>query len=281
MVKWWRRARGPSAPSRSGKDATTPPGASRGQRGSGQQASIGRLLGTAILAGVGTVVLVAAVAGSAYLIQRPGRSPAPEQALRPSGIPPSISARLANLMALSPVPEARVPGFTLTDQRGRALALAAFRGKVVVLQFTDPHCTDICPIVSAEYLRAYRDLGPLADKVVFAAVNVNQYHAHVRDVAAYSRKHQLMAIPNWHFFTGPARTLRAVWRDYHIEVRAPSPDADIVHTSAVYFLDPQGRERYLAAPVVNHTKSGKAYLPPAQIAAWGHGIALLARHLAS
>jgi cytochrome oxidase Cu insertion factor (SCO1/SenC/PrrC family) len=234
-----------------------------------------------ILAGVVTVVLVAAVAGSAYLIQRPGRSPAPEQALRPSGIPPSMSARLASLMVLSPVPAARAPGFTLTDHRGRTLGLEAFRGKVVVLQFVDPHCTDICPIVSAEYLRAWRELGPLAGKVVFAAVNVNQYHAKVHDVAAYSREQQLAAIPNWHFFTGPVPTLQTVWRDYNITVQAPSPHADIVHTSAVYFLDPQGRQRYLAAPMVSHTKSGKAYLPPAQIAAWGHGIALLARHLAS
>jgi cytochrome oxidase Cu insertion factor (SCO1/SenC/PrrC family) len=228
-----------------------------------------------------TVLLVAAVAGSAYLIQRPGRPPASGQAVRPPGIPPAMSARLAGLMALSPVPAAPSPGFTLTDQQGRTFALAAFRGKVVVLQFTDPHCTDICPIVSAEYLRAYRDLGPLAGKVVFAAVNVNQYHAQRGDVAAYSRQHQLTAIPNWHFFTGPARALQAVWRDYHIAVQAPSPDADIVHTSAVYFLDPQGRQRYLAAPMVNHTKAGKAYLPAARIAAWGHGIALLARHLAS
>ena len=228
-----------------------------------------------------TVVLVAAVAGSAYLVQRPSRSPASGEFLRPLRIPPAMPARLANLMALSPVPAARAPGFTLTDHRGRTLALDAFRGKVVVLQFVDPHCTDICPIVSAEYLRAWRELGPLAGNVVFAAVNVNQYHAKVGDVAAYSREQQLAAIPNWHFFTGPAPTLQAVWRDYNIIVQAPNPDADIVHTSAVYFLDPQGRQRYLAAPMVSHTKSGKAYLPPAQIAAWGHGIAILARHLAS
>jgi hypothetical protein len=54
-----------------------------------------------------------------------------------------------------------------------------------------------------------------------------------------------------------------------------------VHTATVFFLDPQGRQRYLAAPMVNHTKSGKAYLPASQVASWGHGIALLARDLAS
>jgi cytochrome oxidase Cu insertion factor (SCO1/SenC/PrrC family) len=276
-----RTAAGPSPDGSPGKGAEASPGAAPGQRASGQQAPTGGLLRTAVLAAAVTVLLAAAVAGSAYLISRPGRSPASGQSLRPSGIPASISAHLASIMALSPVPATRAPGFTLTDQQGRTLPLAAFRGKVIVLQFMDPHCTDICPIVSAEYLRAYHELGPLAGKVVFAAVNVNQYHAKVHDMAAYSRKHQLTAIPNWHFFTGPARALQAVWHDYNIAVKAPNPDADIVHTSAVYFLDSQGRERYLAAPMVNHTKSGKAYLPPAQIAAWGHGIALVARHLAN
>jgi cytochrome oxidase Cu insertion factor (SCO1/SenC/PrrC family) len=280
-MRWRRTAPGPSPADSPGKGAEASPDAAPGQRASGQQAPGGGLFRTAILAAAVTVLLVAAVAGSAYLIQRPGRSPASGQALRPPGIPAGISARLANLMSLTPIPPTQTLGFTLTDQRGRTLGLEAFRGKVVVLQFVDPHCTDICPIVSAEYLRAWRELGPLAGKVVFAAVNVNQYHAKVGDVAAYSREQQLTAIPGWHFFTGPARALQAVWRDYHITVQAPNPDADIVHTSAVYFLDPQGRQRYLAAPMVSHTKSGKAYLPPAQIAAWGHGIALLARHLAS
>jgi cytochrome oxidase Cu insertion factor (SCO1/SenC/PrrC family) len=74
--------------------------------------------------------------------------------------------------------------------------------------------------------------------------------------------------------------LNAVWRDYDIEVQAPNPNADIVHTSAVYFIDPQGREAFLASPMVDHTAKGTAYLPAAQITQWAQGIALLARHLA-
>ena len=62
-------------------------------------------------------------------------------------------------MELSPVPVRPAPGFILTDQDGRVLPLSAFHGKVVVLEFMDPHCTDICPIVSAECTDAYRDLG--------------------------------------------------------------------------------------------------------------------------
>lgn len=199
---------------------------------------------------------------------------------RPSGIPASIPDSQVNLMELSPVPVRPAPGFTLTDQDGRVLPLSAFRGKVVVLEFMDPHCTDICPIVSQEYVDAYHDLGPLAGQVVFAAVNVNQYHAAVSDMMAYSREQRLITIPDWHFFTGPVPDLREVWNGYEITVQAPSPDADIVHTSAVYFIDPAGRERFVAAPMADHTSSGASYLPAGQITAWGQGIAQVARALA-
>jgi len=224
-----------------------------------------------------TALLVAGVAGIAtYLLAAP-RGTASTQIPRPSGIPASISTPLANLMQLSPLPHAPAPGFTLTDQAGHKLSLASLQGKVVVLEFMDPHCTDICPIVSQEFVDAYHELGAQAGKVVFAAVNVNQFYTATADVAAFSREHRLTTIPDWHFFTGPVPRLRAVWRGYHIAINAPDRNGDIQHTSAVYFIGPQGRERYLAAPIVDHTKSGTAYLPIRQISQWGHGIAVLAR----
>jgi cytochrome oxidase Cu insertion factor (SCO1/SenC/PrrC family) len=73
--------------------------------------------------------------------------------------------------------------------------------------------------------------------------------------------------------------LQAVWRAYNIYVHAPSRNADVVHTSAVYFIDPRGREAFLASPMDDHTKNGIAYLPVAQQAAWGRGIAMIARGL--
>jgi cytochrome oxidase Cu insertion factor (SCO1/SenC/PrrC family) len=234
----------------------------------------GRLLFGASLAAA--VVAGAAVAVVFALVRSAGGS----QPQRPSGIPASVTDGQVNLMGLSPVPSAPAPGFTLTDQRGRTLSLADLRGKVVVLEFMDPHCTDICPIVSAEYVDAYRDLGKAAAKVVFAAVNVNQYHAAVSDMMAYSREHQLTTIPSWHFFTGPVPALRAVWDDYDISVEAPNPNADIVHTSVIYFIDPSGRERFIASPMTDHTPAGASYLPPGQISAWGQGIAQVARALA-
>jgi cytochrome oxidase Cu insertion factor (SCO1/SenC/PrrC family) len=225
-----------------------------------------------------TVLLGAAVAIPAYLVARHDTRTAMDLP-RISGIPADVPTSLANLMALSALPRTPAPGFTLTDQHGRRLTLASLRGKVVVLQFMDPHCTDICPLVSQEFVDAYHDLGGQASHVVFAAVNVNPYHTQVSAMAAYSRAHGLNTIPDWHFFTGPVPLLRPVWQGYDILVDAPSPDADVQHTSAVYVIDQRGRERYLAMPVADHTSSGTAYLPARDLARWGHGIALLARNL--
>ena len=187
---------------------------------------------------------------------------------------------LVNLMALTPVPKQAAPGFTLADQAGHTLSLASFKGRAVVLEFMDPHCTDICPIVSREFIDAYHGLGSAASRVVFIAVNVNAYHHEVADVAAFSREQQLNTIPSWHFLTGPVASLQAVWNAYDVYVQAPSPNADIVHTSVVYFIDPSGKERFAASPMVDHTTNGTSYLPLAQQAAWGRGIALIARQLA-
>jgi cytochrome oxidase Cu insertion factor (SCO1/SenC/PrrC family) len=239
-----------------------------------------RWRGPAIAGAIAAVVAAPIIVAAVLFVTANARTgQAAGAALRPPGIPGSVPTRLANLMRLAPVPVTKAPGFTLTDQAGHALSLAGFRGKVVVLQFMDPHCTDICPIVSKEFLGAYRDLGRSASRVVFVAVNVNRYHLRVSDVAAFSGEQGLTTIPSWHFFTGPYPSLRAAWHDYGVQVYAPSRDADVVHSSLVYFIDPQGRERFLASPMADHTKSGTAYLPARQQEAWGHGIALMARHL--
>jgi cytochrome oxidase Cu insertion factor (SCO1/SenC/PrrC family) len=238
------------------------------------------LLGLAGVLGAGAASAAFALAGTPH--------PVPGQLPRPAGIPASISTRLANLMQLSALPQRAAPGFTLADQDGRRVSLSSLRGKVVVLEFMDPHCTDICPIVSQEFVDAYHDLGPLASKVVFAAVNVNQYFSSVQAVAAFSAEHELTAIPGWHFLTGPKAALSAVWRGYQVDVRAPNPNGDITHNSSIYFIDRNGRERYLAVPEVSyakpryayHTRGETGYLPVGQLTDWARGIAALARGLA-
>ncbi len=235
--------------------------------------------------GLGRMVLISAVlaaivsagivAGAYALRQRSSNA----LLLRPSGVPRDVSTNIANLMALSPVPKKAAPGFTLVDQNDHVASMASMRGKVVVLEFMDPHCVDICPIVAQEFVDAYHDLGKLASRVVFAAVNVNPYHHSVASVAAFSKEHGLNQIPSWHFFTGPVPQLRRIWHNYGITVVARGRNADVEHSSLVYFISPTGVERFLAAPSVDHHANGKSFLPPDQLSSWGQGIAAVSRDL--
>jgi len=199
--------------------------------------------------------------------------------IRVTGIPVNVPTSTADLMGLSPVPHSIAPNFTLVDQQGKTLSLRSFRGRTVVLEFMDPHCTDICPIVSQEFVDAYHDLGKSASRVVFVAVNVNQYFTSVADMKSFSDEHRLNTIPSWHFFTGPPSALKTVWHNYDIAVEAPNPKADIIHTSIVYFIGPNGRKQYVGVPMDDHTGKGTSYLPANQLASWGKGIALVAQSL--
>jgi cytochrome oxidase Cu insertion factor (SCO1/SenC/PrrC family) len=158
--------------------------------------------------------------------------------------------------------------FQLTDQHGMPFSLDQVRGKVVVLQFMDPECTDICPIISAELVEADKHLGANMDDVAFVAVNVNQYHAKPSDLAAFSHLHGLDKLPNWHFVTGTTKDLEAVWKAYGIYVK-PSKDGDVVHSDFIFFIDKAGQERYIAMPTNDNPT----------IAEWGQGIAFYAKKL--
>jgi hypothetical protein len=54
----------------------------------------------------------------------------------------------------------------------------------------------ICPIKSAEFVKAYHDPGP-GQQGRNAAINVNAYHARVQDMAKHTRAQALNTIPSW------------------------------------------------------------------------------------
>ncbi len=225
------------------------------------------------------LVLCLGVVGALVLVTMSLVGSSPVATLRVSGIPRGVSTETANLLQLAPVPSQAAPNFTLVDQNGRTMSLSGFLGHTVVLEFMDPHCTDICPIVSKEFVDAYRDLGAQSDGTDFVAVNVNRYHTATVDMASYSNEQGLQSISTWHFFTGPVPSLQSVWKNYGIYVDAPSPEADVIHTSIVFFIDRSGHERFTAVPVDDHTKDGTAYLPLSQQAAWGQGISSVVKAL--
>jgi cytochrome oxidase Cu insertion factor (SCO1/SenC/PrrC family) len=133
----------------------------------------------------------------------------------------------------------KAPNFTLTNQFGQQVSLSSFRGKVVILAFTDSECTTVCPLTTQSMLAAKDLLGRAGDQVQLVGVDANPAATSVSDVMAYSQSHGL--VNHWDFLTGTLPKLQAVWKAYSIYVAIEQGQVD--HTPAVYIIDTSGREQ--------------------------------------
>jgi cytochrome oxidase Cu insertion factor (SCO1/SenC/PrrC family) len=131
------------------------------------------------------------------------------------------------------------PNFSLTNQFGQRISLSAFRGKVVILAFTDSECTTVCPLTTQSMLAAKDLLGKAGDKVQLLGIDANPAAISKSDVMAYSRSHGL--VNQWDFLTGTLPELKAVWKHYNIYVQIVKDQVD--HTPALFIIDTRGREQ--------------------------------------
>ena len=146
------------------------------------------------------------------------------------------------------------PNFALTDQFGRTVSLSSFRGKVVILAFTDSQCTTVCPLTTQSMLAAKDLLGKAGGQVQLLGVDANPQATSVSDVLSYSQAHGM--VNHWDFLTGSLPQLRAVWTDYHIAVQIMAGQID--HTPAVFIIDTRGREQQLYLTQMSYTSITQA-----------------------
>jgi protein SCO1/2 len=136
------------------------------------------------------------------------------------------------------------PGLRATD--GGELALARWRGKVVLRVFGFTHCPAACPTTLATLAEARRLLGPDAAAVQVVYVTVDPQRddlAHVRDyLAGFDRS----------FVGGTGRpdalaTLRARYGVTASRIASPGGGADYAmsHSTSIYLIDRAGRLRAL------------------------------------
>src|SRR6185437_263707 len=117
-----------------------------------------------------------------------------------SDVAPGIDASAASLLDLNLLnghDAVVAKDFTLTDQDGRPVSLDQYRGKVVVLSFNDDRCTDLCTLLAQDIVVANRDLGSMAQHVVFLSVNANPFYPGVASVRAWTDEHGLGGEKNW------------------------------------------------------------------------------------
>ncbi len=142
----------------------------------------------------------------------------------------------------------RAPDFTLTDQNGRPISPAAYRGRPVIVTFIDPLCRNLCPL-EAKVLNEVDERLPVAQRPQIIAVSVNIYadtHADLmQDFGRWS------LVPQWHWAVGSPAQLQAVWKRYYAEVEVQTKHIAgttvhyITHSEMAYLLDGKGDERAL------------------------------------
>lgn len=137
------------------------------------------------------------------------------------------------------------PAFTLRDQTGASVSLAALRGRPVVLTFLYTHCPDVCPLTAEKLHTAARTLGADAAKVSWLAVSIDPAGDTPASAAAFVATHHL--IGRLQFLLGGTSQVSPVWNAYHIPVQpepvSPGKPTVVDHLLGLYLIDRAGQER--------------------------------------
>jgi protein SCO1 len=138
--------------------------------------------------------------------------------------------------------------FALTDDAGKAVTGADYRGKVVLLYFGYTHCPDVCPLTLAHLHVVMERLGPLADGARILFVSVDP----ARDTPAVMRTYVSAFDAHATGLTGDARAIEALSKRYRSAFTREPASSDgsyeVSHSSAIYLFDRDGRARALATP---------------------------------
>lgn len=141
--------------------------------------------------------------------------------------------------------------FKLTDDNGKAVTGADYRGKVVLLYFGYTHCPDVCPLTLAQLHVVMQRLGPLADDARILFVSVDPARDTPAVMHAYVGAFDKRAVG----LVGNARRVEALSKRYRSAFTREPGDADgnyeVSHSSAIYVFDRDGRARVLATPAAS------------------------------
>jgi protein SCO1/2 len=141
-------------------------------------------------------------------------------------------------MAVSP---SAVGGpFRLTDQNGRTVTDADFKGKPFLVFFGFTHCPDVCPTALFDMSEAFRRLGPDAEKMSALFISVDPE----RDTPEKLKDYLQSFHPRISALTGTQAEIDAVTKTYKAYAKKVPLDGGeytMDHTAIVYLMDREGR----------------------------------------
>ena len=129
--------------------------------------------------------------------------------------------------------------FSLTDQEGRTVTDADFRGKLMLIYFGYSFCPDLCPTTLSHLMQIYQRLTP-AEQAQLAPIFITVDPE--RDTVAQLAHYVPSFSPALTGLTGSPAAIAAVTRTYHVYARKAGEGADygVDHSSILYLMGKDG-----------------------------------------
>lgn len=129
-----------------------------------------------------------------------------------------------------------VPDFSLTDQRGKALALSDMRGKIWVADFIFTNCPTICPAMTQEMARLQSEF--VADPVYFVSFSVDPERDTSAVLSRYAKAYGADG-RRWHFLTGDKGHIYQLAEE-GFSLAAGHNGTELLHSTRFVLVAPDG-----------------------------------------
>lgn len=136
----------------------------------------------------------------------------------------------------------------LRDHHGRPVAMADYRGKLVVVFFGYTACPDVCPTALARFADVLKQLGDDAARVQVLFISVDPERDTPERLAVYVPWFE----PSFIGLVGDAAATRAVADEFHVYFARSAGSAGMAyavdHSADSYVFDAGGKIRLLIRP---------------------------------
>jgi protein SCO1/2 len=134
--------------------------------------------------------------------------------------------------------------FKLTDQTGKAVTDADFRGRYMLIYFGYSFCPDVCPTTLSVMAQALDKMSVAKSRVVPVFITIDPE----RDTPAVLKDYMAAFGPQFVGLTGSPEQIKAVEKEYRVYAKKTPIDASnpkrgygMDHSSVIYLMGPDGR----------------------------------------
>jgi protein SCO1/2 len=159
-----------------------------------------------------------------------------------SDSPAVVHAKDSPFRGGSMPPGIHAPEFTLTDQNGKRVSMAEYRGRPVAVTYLYTHCKETCPLQAQMIRGALDDLG---HDIPALAISVDPFRDTPASARAFNRQAKMTGRLRW--VLGKRRQLQPLYRAFAIQPQL----RDSEHQAYITLVDRAGLQRVAVA--INQT----------------------------